>query len=112
MLLYTTVSQWQNIIRKGLRVQGANTFTSLLTEAAQSSAEEAPLQLPPADMIKGVDLRIGAFNKAANNTEVANACNDCVSGWCDLVDGLIEKNDAGRKVKYQDLMLLSSLCVN
>ena len=81
-------------------VQGANTFGSLLSEAAQASAAEAPLKLPASQTLVGVELRIGSFNKAANDSDIANACNDCVSSWCDLAENLLENSTAVRKVGF------------
>ena len=79
-------------------MQGAYKFSDLLGEAAEASTAVAPLPLPPAALLEGVELRQGSFNKAANNTEVATACNECVTAWCTLAEGIVDEASAVRPV--------------
>jgi len=79
-------------------LQGAYKFSDLLGEAAEALAAAAPLPLPAPALLEGVELRPGSFNKAANNTEVATACNECVTAWCTLADGVVDEANAVRPV--------------
>ena len=72
-------------------MQGAQAFTSLLGEAVEASTCAALLQLPPAALLKGVDSQNSGFTKAAAVSEIADACNECVTSWCTFAEEILGK---------------------
>ena len=70
-------------------MQGAQAFTSLLTEAVEASSCAAIIQLPPPALLKNVDAQNNSFIRAAAVSEIADSCNECVASWCTVAEKLL-----------------------
>lgn len=70
-------------------MQGGHKFSSLLAEAVNISSGAGLIQFPLPALLAGIDLSASSLQDAASKPEVAAACEECVSAWCNSCDGIL-----------------------